>query len=131
MEAALKFLKDCKTFYIATVTENGEPRVRPFGACCGYEGKLYIVTNNTKDVFKQMMKNPNVEISGMFEGKWIRLNGKAVLDPRQEVRQAMLDDCPSLTRMYKADDGLMEVLYLENCTCGIYSFTGAPEVHTF
>ncbi len=131
MQTALKFLKDCKTFYVATVTEDGQPRVRPFGACCEFEGKLYIVTNNTKDVYKQMLSNPKIEISGMAEGKWIRLAGKAITDHRQEARQAMLDACPSLLRMYKADDGLMEVLYMEDCTCSICSFTGAPEVHTF
>lgn len=130
METALQFLKDCKTFYIATV-EDDQPRVRPFGACCGYEGKLYIVTNNQKPVYKQMLKNPKIEISGMADGKWIRLSGKAVPDSRQEARQAMLDACPSLLRMYKADDGLMEVLYLADCTCSICSFTAAPETHTF
>ena len=45
MNETLQFLKECGTFYLAT-SENGQPHVRPFGAVCEYEGKLYIVTNN-------------------------------------------------------------------------------------
>lgn len=130
METALEFLKACKTFYIATV-EGDQPRVRPFGAVCAIDGKIYLITNNQKPVYKQILANPKIEISGMADGKWIRLSGKAITDPRQEARQAMLDACPSLTRMYKADDGIMEVLYLEDCTCSICSFTAPTETHTF
>jgi uncharacterized pyridoxamine 5'-phosphate oxidase family protein len=37
-------------------------------------GKLYFCTNKTKDVYKQMVKKPDVEISCMgTEGKWLRL----------------------------------------------------------
>ena len=36
-----------KSFYLATV-EGDQPHVRPFGAVCEFEGKLYIVTNNKK-----------------------------------------------------------------------------------
>ena len=74
MEKALKFLKDCGVFYLATVEDDQagaapSPRVRPFGAVCGFEGRLYIITNNQKKVFDQMQKNQKVEISGMAGGR--------------------------------------------------------------
>ena len=43
MKEVYEFLKNCGTFYLAT-EENGQPHVRPFGAVCEFEGKLYIVT---------------------------------------------------------------------------------------
>ena len=43
MNKAMQFLKDNKTFYLATV-QDGQPRVRPFGAVAEFEGKLYICT---------------------------------------------------------------------------------------
>lgn len=46
----------CGTFYPAT-DEEGQPPVRPFGAVCEFEGKLYIVTNNQMKVYNQMKKN--------------------------------------------------------------------------
>lgn len=132
METTAQFLKDCQTFYLATAEENGQPHVRPFGAVCVFEGKLYIVTNNQKKVFAQMLKNPKIEISGMANGKWIRLEAEAVHDPRLEAREAMLEDNKdSLSRMYSADDGLMEVFSLKNATATICSFTDEPEVHKF
>ena len=39
MEEVLKYLKECGTFYLATI-EGDQPRVRPFGAVCAFEGKL-------------------------------------------------------------------------------------------
>ncbi len=132
MNEVLEFLKDCGTFYIATMDDDNQPRVRPFGAVCEFEEKLYIVTNNQKDVYNQMLNNQKVEICGMNKGKWIRVCGNAVHDSRREARVAMMDaNTESLSRMYTVDDNLMEVLYLENATATIYSFTEEPKVINF
>jgi uncharacterized pyridoxamine 5'-phosphate oxidase family protein len=130
MNKALQFLQKAGTFYLATV-DGDQPRVRPFGAVCEFEGKLYIVTNNEKDCYKQMIANPKVEISGMAEGKWIRLSAEAVRDDRREARHAMLEANASLRNMYNEDDGRVEVLYLKNATVSICSFTEAPVTFTF
>lgn len=131
MEQVLQFLKDANTFYIATVEEN-QPRVRPFGGICEFEGKLYIPTSNKKKVFAQMQKNPKVEICGMAYGQWIRIEAEAVNDTRREARKAMLEEYgEALTRMYSLDDGIFEVLYLKNATATIYSFTAEPIVIKF
>ena len=130
MEEALQFLKDSGAFYLAT-TEGDQPRVRPFGAVCAFEGKLYIVTNNQKKVYAQMEKNPKVEISGMAKGKWIRLQAEAIPDRRREARKAMLDENPSLRKMYSEDDGIMEVLYLKNATVSVCSFTEETVTYAF
>ena len=90
MKEVINYLKECGTFYLAT-TEGEQPRVRPFGAVCEFEGKLYIVTNNQKDVYRQMLKNPKVEISGMNQGTWIRITGEVQEDLRREARVARED----------------------------------------
>jgi len=126
MKEILEYLKRNPLFYIATC-EGDQPRVRPFGAVTEYEGKLYIVTNNQKKVYKQMLENPKIEISAMDkDGTWLRLEAKAIHDGRREVRVKMLEDYPSLSKMYNVDDNLMEVLYLQDATANIYSFKGAP-----
>lgn len=126
MNKAAQFLRDCKTFYLAT-DEEGQPRVRPFGAVIEYEGKTYLCTNNTKKCFQQILKNPKVEISATRGDEWIRICGEASVDPSREVRQRMLEEIPSLKNMYRADDGIFEVFYLTHATATIYSFTGKPE----
>ena len=130
MEEILKYLRECQTFYIATM-DGDQPRVRPFGAVAEFEGRLYFITNNQKNVFKQMSMNPKIEISGVNKGTWIRLEAKAVVDSRREAREKMLSENPSLSRMYSVDDGIMEVLYLQNATATISSFTAAPKVIKF
>lgn len=130
MKEVLEFLKECQTFYLAT-NEEGQPRVRPFGAVAEYEGKLYFITNNKKKVFAQLSANSKFEISGMNNGKWIRLEGEAVNDNRQAAREKMLEEYPSLTGMYSANDGIMEVFYIKNATATICSFTEAPRVINF
>lgn len=130
MKEALEFLKACGTFYLAT-EEDGQPHVRPFGAVCEFEGKLYFVTNNKKNVYNQMMKNGKVEICGMSKGKWIRVEGTVKEDLRREARVAMMDDnTAALSSMYTVDDNLMTVLYFENGTATIYSFTEDPKTVT-
>lgn len=54
-------------YYIAT-SEAGQPHVRPFDGAVEHGGLLYIGTNKAKDVFKQIEKNPKVEIFTMENG---------------------------------------------------------------
>jgi uncharacterized pyridoxamine 5'-phosphate oxidase family protein len=130
MNQIAQFLVDAKTFYLATVEED-QPRVRPFGAVAEWDGKTYINTNNQKKVFAQICKNPKVEITAMIDRTWIRLTGKLAVDPRADAREAMLKANPSLRKMYKADDGLFEVLYFTEAKALIYSFTEDPVEITF
>lgn len=128
MNEAMEYLKSCGTFYLAT-EENGQPHIRPFGAVCGFEGKLYFVTNNQKKVYQQMKKNGKVEICGMSKGTWIRVEGEAKEDLRREARVAMMDsNTAALSSMYTVDDNLMTVFYFEHGTATIYSFTEEPKV---
>ena len=108
MNTIYKFMQECRTFFVATVDAD-QPRVRPFGAVCVYEGKLYICANNQKKVSQQIKANPKIEISAVAaDGRWLRLSAQAY-----------------------ADDGLFEVYYLANATGTICSFDGSNEVHTF
>jgi len=130
MQQVYDFLKAAGTYYLATV-EGDQPRVRPFGTIEIFEGKLYIQTGKVKDVSKQIAANPKVEICAFHEGKWIRIAGKLVRDERVEAKAHMLDNYPHLKRMYSATDDNTEVLYFEDATATISSFTEAPVVIKF
>ena len=122
MNEVYEFLKKCGVYYLATA-EGDQPRVRPFGTVDLFEGRLYIQTGKVKPVACQMKANPKVEISGMADGKWIRVAAEAVLDERIEAQKHMLDAYPSLQAMYQPGDGNTEVYYLKNVTAQICSFT--------
>lgn len=132
METVLEYLRKNPIFYLST-SEGDQSHVRPFGAVAEFEGKLYIATNNQKKVYNQMLKNPKVEICTMGkDGTWIRVEAKAIHDERREARVQMLDEnAASLSKMYSADDNLMEVLYLQDATATIYSFGNEPIVINF
>lgn len=128
-----QFLKDAETYYLATIdaADANQPRVRPFGTAHIFEDKLYIQTGKVKDVSKQIVSNPKVEVCAFKDGEWIRIAGELVEDDRIEARQSMLDDYPSLQEMYKADDGNTQVFYFKNATATISAFTHDPEVISF
>lgn len=125
MNKIARFLVDSKVFYVATADKD-QPRVRPFAAVAEWDGKTYICTNNQKAVFAQMVENPKIEISAMVGEQWIRLWGKVAVDPRPEARAAMIEANPRLANMYKADDGIFEVLYFTEAKALICSFNSEP-----
>lgn len=130
MNEVYEFLKSCGTYYLAT-TDGDQPRVRPFGTIDIFEGKLYIQTGKSKEVSKQIQKNPNVEICAFAQGKWVRVAGRLVRDDRTEAKKHMLDNYPQLRAMYSADDDNTEVLYFENACATFSSFGEAPKTVKF
>lgn len=130
MNEVYDFIKACGTYYLATV-EGGQPRNRPFGTINIFDGKLYIQTGKSKEVSKQIQKNPKVELCCFKDGKWLRLAGELVRDDRREAKADMLEHYPELKGMYSADDDNTEVLYFKNAIATFSCFTEPPKVIKF
>lgn len=130
MKEVLEFLKESNVYYIGTI-DNECPEIRPFSTIHEFENKLYFQTGKSKDVYKQMKKNPNITICAMNKGKWIRIKSKAIEDERVEASESLLNEYPSLKNKYKADDGNCVVFYLEDAQAIIYSFSDEPKVIKF
>lgn len=130
MKEVQEFIKEAGVYYLATV-DNGKPRVRPFGTIEIFEDKLYIQTGKSKNVYKQILDNPNVELCAFKDGKWIRLSGELVPDDRVEAKKDMLDKNPSLRGMYNENDDNTIVLYFKNAKAVISSFTEGERVIEF
>ena len=130
MNEVYDFLKQCGTYYLATV-EGDQPRVRPFGTVDIFEGKLYIQTGKSKAVSRQLQANPKAEICAFADNKWLRLSGTLVRDDRVKAKAHMLDGYPYLKNMYSADDDNTEVLYFKDATATFSSFAEAPRTVRF
>ena len=130
MQEVYEFLKKCGTYFLAT-EEGKQPRVRPFGTIDLFEGKLYIQTGKVKEVSKQMLTNPQVELSAFDGERWLRVAATVVEDDRVEARRHMLDAYPELKAMYDPEDGNTQVFYLQNATATFSSFTEEPKVVKF
>ena len=130
MQEVYEFLKNCGTYYLATV-EGDQPRVRPFGTIDLFEEKLYIQTGKSKEVSKQIVQNPKVEICAFVDGKWLRIACSLIRDDRIEAKEHMLDAYPNLKGMYSATDDNTEVLYMKDVTATFSSFTEPPKTVRF
>ena len=78
-----------------------------------------------------MKTNPKVELSGVAEGKWIRMTAEAVLDESIAAQEHMLAAYPSLQTMYHPGDGNTEGYWLKNATARICAFTEPTKTITF
>ena len=87
MNKVVEFLNANPVQYLATVGRDNKAKCRPFMFAGELDGKLWFCTNNTKDVYKDMQENPEVEISvSSPEYAWIRLHGKAAC-PKQVIEK--------------------------------------------
>ena len=93
MNTALEFIKANPVFHIATV-DGAKARVRPFGFIMKRNNKLYFCTNKTKDVYKQLKKNPDIEISDMGSDTWLRIRGRIAFDETREAKAKAFEESP-------------------------------------
>jgi len=131
MNRVVELLQQGITFYIATL-DGDQPRVRPFGAVSDIDGKIYLATNNTKAVYRQLLKNPKIEIcTALPDMRWIRVTAEAVADDSRAIKEKMLSLNPALTSMYSVDDGIFVTILLERGTAKVESFGGLEETIDF
>ena len=91
------------------------------------DGKLWFCTNNTKEVYQDMLMNPNVELSVASPAyAWIRLNGKVVFEDNRAVKEMCLEN-PIVKGQYQTPDNpIFVVFYLANAHAVIADFSGNP-----
>lgn len=127
MDKVVEFLKANPVQYLATVGRDGKAKCRPFMFAGELEGKLWFCTNNTKEVYKDMQKNPEIEISVSSPNyAWIRLHGKAVFLNDRKAKEMCMKN-PIVKGQYgDANNPIFEVFYLENPHGVIADFSGKP-----
>ena len=127
MNEVVKFLNENPVQYLATVGRDGKAKCRPFMFCFEKEGRPWFCTNNTKDVYKDIQANPEIEISVSSPSyAWIRLNGRAMFENDMEVKQGCMEN-PIVKGQYKnAENPIFEVFYLDNAKAVIADFSGNP-----
>jgi uncharacterized pyridoxamine 5'-phosphate oxidase family protein len=127
MNEVVQFLKDNPVQYFATVGRDGKAKCRPFMFCLERDGKLWFCTNSTKNVYKDMQKNPYIELSVSSPSyTWIRLSGKAVFEDNRAVKQDCMGNDIVKGQYKTADNPIFEVFYLAEAHAVIADFSGNP-----
>ncbi len=129
MNTAFEFLKANPVFHLATVAGD-QARVRPFGFSMIRNNKLYMCTNKTKDVYKQLVACPDIEISAMgSDGTWLRVRGKVAVDNNRDAKVQAFKEAPNLLQIYAkgADDEIFITFYFTEAQAALYSFKEGPK----
>ncbi len=129
MSEVYEFLKKAGTFYFTTV-EDDKPRVRPFGFCMEYDGKVYFGGGKQKDFYKQLLKNPECEICACAGPEWIRVRGKVVFDDSEAALDAAWENSPNLKGMYTQPDGPRMALFYLTDASAVWASLAGGEPHS-
>ncbi len=128
MNDVVKFLRENPVVFVATAGLDGKPKVRPFQFMLEQDGKLWFCTGSQKDVYREMQKNPYVEISASSPNSvWARISGKAVFKDDEEVKKTILSENELVRSIYETPENpVFKTFYLDEATAGIFDFSGNP-----
>ena len=110
------FLTEAGVFFLAT-TDGNQPKLRPLGAHMEIDGKIIFGVGDFKNVYKQMIANPLVEIAACKDdGHWLRYTGKAVFYTVYSYAEQMIKES-GLEAIYNEQTGnKLMTFHLEDAT---------------
>ncbi len=132
MEEIVSYLKKSIVQYFATIGLDGNPKVRPFKFMFEDDGKLWFCTSNEKEIYKELQKNPHIElcVSGEILS-WLRLNGMVVFSNNIQMKEKILEINPLVKSIYKEPNNPnFEVFYLNNVTASINEIGKSPVIYS-
>lgn len=121
------FLKETGVFFLAT-TDGNQPKLRPLGAHMEVDGKIIFGVGDFKNVYKQMLANPLVEIVACKpDGHWLRYTGKAVFETDHSYAEQMIKES-GLEAIYNEKTGnKLMTFHLEDATAVDIAVMGEGE----
>ena len=127
MKKVVEFLQANPVQYLATVGRDHKAKCRPFMFAGELDGKLWFCTNNQKDVYRDIVENPYVEVSVASPAyAWIRLSGKAVFEDSREAKEMCMGNPIVKSQYQTADNPIFVVFYLEEARAVLADFSGNP-----
>lgn len=127
MEKVVAFLKENPVQYLATVGRDGKAKCRPFMFAGELDGKLWFCTNNTKDVYKDMQANPEIEVSVSSPTyAWIRLHGTAVFENDMAAKEMAIANPVVKSQYGEATNPIFVVFYIKDAHGIIADFSNEP-----
>ena len=120
-----EFISKAEVFFLATV-DGDKPKNRPLGFHLLKDDKIYFGVGNQKEVYKQLISNPNVEIVAVVETNFLRYYGKAVFEETYDFADSIVAGNEFLQSIYNDETGFkLAVFHLEEATAELRDITGA------
>lgn len=118
------FIAKAEVFFMATV-DGDKPKNRPLGFHLLKDGKIYFGIGNQKDVYKQLMANPNAEIVALVGTDFLRYYGKAVFEEGYEFGDRIVAENEFLQDIYNEKTGFkLAIFHLEEATAELRDVSG-------
>lgn len=107
-----RFIRECGYFFLATSFED-KPKLRPMGMIYSNDKALYIATDKRKSVYSDLINNPQIELASynLNSRKWIRINGKMVVESSIKIKDEMMTMYPMITQEYVDKDEIFLVIF--------------------
>ena len=106
MLQALEFLRDHKE--VAFATSDGHlPKLRIFQIMKQECNVLYFATSQEKAIYRELVKNPNVEVLAYYDNVSVRCSGMANFDVENDTKRWIYDNNPVLPRLYNSYNQLV------------------------
>ena len=112
-EKVNKFLDEAKVFYFLT-SDDGQPKGRPFGFHMLVDDKVYFGAGTFKNVFKQLSKNPKVEVLALKGQEFMRYDGEARIVKDDALLGKVAEIMPDVMALYEKNNWEMGLFCLEN-----------------
>ena len=113
VEKVNEFLDKAKVFQFLT-TDGDQPKGRPFGLHMLVDGKIYFGCGTFKNVYKQLTKNPKVEVLAMAGSEFMRYDGTAKVVKDDTLLAKVREILPQVMDIYDKNNWEMGLFYLEN-----------------
>jgi uncharacterized pyridoxamine 5'-phosphate oxidase family protein len=103
MERALQFLRNHKDVALAT-SEDNIPKLRIFQVMKQEGNVLYFATSEKKAVWRELRKNPNVELIAYEGNVSVRCSGLVNFNVEEETKRWIYEHNDVLRRLYTSYD---------------------------
>jgi len=116
LERVDEFINDTRMFFLST-TDGDQPKTRPLNFHFVIDGKFCFLTGDKKNVYKQLISNPKVQIIAINKKKeWLRIEGSVSLCEDQTVANEFLQNSPFLRDKYKEMDMQLRLFQIDSAT---------------
>ncbi|MCT4686882.1 pyridoxamine 5'-phosphate oxidase family protein [Vallitalea sp.] len=115
MSKELNFIKENPMGFLATVDENGKPRVRGFGLMITEDNRILFGTSNKRRTIKQLKVNPYAEwITKSKNSSTLRISGDVVIEEDMQTKLNTIQNNPVIKKLYAGREDEFEMFYLDN-----------------
>ncbi|WP_317302590.1 4Fe-4S binding protein [Acidaminococcus timonensis] len=128
-QSCLDILREIKDVAFATVNEEGNPEVRIIDVMIVEKDKLYFCTGRGKDFYRQLMKHPEVAITGLNRDfQMVRLSGKAerLVDQKHWIDR-IFEENPVMNGVYPGESRyILEPFCIQKGTLEFFDLGKSP-----